>query len=206
MKRIEGLDLKGKKVLIRVDFNVPIEDGEISDFTKIKNILKAKKLYDNAKQIIFMSHLGRPQKELNNFGNLEEVKKKFTLKPVADYLSDKLNDFSFVKDCLQKRLPNSKFVLLENLRFYPEEEKNDSEFARRLSHNADIYVNDAFGACHRRHASVIAVAEYFKEQGKDVAAGKLLQKEDKNLKRLFNAEKPFVLFWEERRFLIRLMQ
>jgi phosphoglycerate kinase len=191
---VQNLDLEGKIVLIRVDFNVPVEKGEIKDFTRIEKEMDNIRLCDKmkARQIILMSHFGKPQDELKKGKGLDEVHKNNTLKPVADYLATKFDDFAFVEDCLQADIPNHKYILLENLRFYPDEEKNSIDFAKKLSHNADVYVNDAFGASHRAHASIVAIPEYFKSVGKPVAAGLLLQTEDEHLRKLIeNPSKPF---------------
>lgn len=196
---VQELDLEGKVVLVRVDFNVPVDEkGEITDYTRIKKALEAGKAYENAKQIIFMSHFGKPKEDLKKGMDFDEVKKKNTLKPVADYLasSPEIKDFAFVDDCLGE-IPNHRYILLENLRLRPEEESKiesdedktrKEEFVRKLSHNADAYVNDAFGACHRKHASIVDVPKYFKSIGKPVAKGLLLQTEIDNLDKLLPKE------------------
>jgi len=140
-------------------------------------------------KIILMSHLGRPQKLLKKGKTPDELKKELTLKPVADDLAEILGiDVSFVDDCIDVEIPEDKdIVLLENLRFHPEEEKNDEKFAKKLTSLADIYVNDAFGACHREHASVHAITKFLPS-----CAGLLVEKEVDQLSKLLNPEKPFV--------------
>ncbi len=169
---MDDLDLKNKKVLVRVDFNVPIENGKITDDTRIYASLPTIKkiLAENGKAIL-ISHLGRPK------GKSPE----FSLKPVAQRLSQMLGrEVKFAEDCIgpevEKAIAEMKFgeaILLENLRFYPEEEKNDTAFAQKLALLADLFVNDAFGTAHRAHASTFGVTQFFKHN----AAGYLMQKE-----------------------------
>lgn len=187
---IDQVDLKGKKVLARFDFNVPLKDGQIKDSSRIdlalptiRYILEAK-----ASKLTLMSHLGRPK---------GEVKPEFSLEPVANYLAQKLGveviltesaTDNGVKELLT--LASTKIVLLQNLRYHPGEEKNDEEFANALSKYGDIYVNDAFGAAHRKHASVHAIHKFFKTK---VYAGFLLKKEIESLNKILNQPKrPFV--------------
>jgi len=188
---IEGFDFSGKKIIARFDFNVPLDkDGKITDTTRIASALATINhiLEAGASKLILMSHLGRPK---------GAPEKKYSLEPVATYLAEKLNtDVVLTESCLDRgiktllTLPESKVILLENLRFHKEEEANDHEFARQLSTYADVYVNDAFGTAHRKHASTYEINAFFK--GKALA-GLLLQKEIVALDKVLNAPaKPFV--------------
>ena len=173
---ITDIDVSGKKVLVRVDFNVPIKDGVIKDDTRIAAAVPTiNYLLQHGAGVILMSHLGRPK---------GQVKPELTLAPVAARLSEILDmPVEFSQDCIGSEAENAaasldcgKVLLLENLRFHPEEEKNDPEFARALASLADIYVNDAFGAAHRSHASTEGVARYIPAVG-----GLLISKEIKAL-------------------------
>ena len=184
------MELEGKKVLVRVDFNVPIKNGMVADDTRLKAAIPTINfLLEKNCKIILMSHLGRPRDLLKEGKSFEEAKKELTLKPVADDLSEILGmDVAFLEDCINVEIPkNSDIVLLENLRFYEEEEKNNEEFAKKLSLNVDIYVNDAFGASHRAHASVSAITKFLPS-----CAGFLVEKEINGLSKLLNPERPFV--------------
>ncbi len=193
LKSIESAELKGKKVLARFDFNVPLtktEPRQISDSSRIDLALPTIRLMleKGASKIVLMSHLGRPEGQPNP---------KYSLEPVATYLAEALGvDVvltssavdSGVKEFLS--LPETKIVLLENLRFSPDEEKNTSEFAEKLAMYGDVYVNDAFGAAHRKHASVHAINNFFKNRA---YAGLLLSKEIQSLGYLMDRpKKPFV--------------
>lgn len=191
IKYINDFDFNGKKVICRFDFNVPLDkNGKITDPTRIDSALPTINhiLAGGASKLIMMSHLGRPK------GGAE---KKYSLEPVASYLAEKLGtDVLLTESCLDRgiktvlTLPESKIILLENLRFHPEEEANDHEFAKRLASYADVYVNDAFGTAHRKHASTYEINAFFK--GKALA-GFLLQKEIAALDKVLNAPaKPFV--------------
>ena len=183
------MELEGKKVLVRVDYNVPIKNGMVEDDTRLKaTIPTINFLLEKNCKIILMSHLGRPKKLLKKGKSLEEIKKELTLKPVAEDLNDLLGvSVGFVDDCIGVEVPNENdVVLLENLRFHPEEEKNDEQFAKKLAVHADVYVNDAFGACHREHASVHAITNFLPSY-----AGLLVEKEVEQLTKLLNPEKPF---------------
>ncbi|MEZ5346088.1 MAG: phosphoglycerate kinase [Pyrinomonadaceae bacterium] len=198
---IKDLDLKGKRVFIRVDFNVPIQDGRVSDDTRILGALPTiRYATQHGAKVILASHLGRPK---------GEVVESFSLKPVYEYLcglSDQQNsagegDFQkdsvfFANDCVGPtarvcvdNLENGQILLLENLRFHKEEEANDEDFARKLADLADIYINDAFGTAHRAHASTAGITKFVENS----AAGLLMEKELEVLgKILDDPERPFV--------------
>ena len=172
---VEDLAVEGKKVLVRVDFNVPLNaQNEITDDTRIRgSVATIDYLTSKGAQVIVMSHLGRPKGEKNA---------KFSLKPVADVLPKYLSakNISFASDCIGPvaekavaALGNGDVVVLENLRFYNEETSNDADFAKKLAGLADIFVNDAFGTAHRAHASTAGVTAYFEQN----ACGYLLKKE-----------------------------
>ncbi len=172
MKKLQNLEVSGKKVLVRVDFNIPIENEQISDDYRIVTALPTIRfLLEQKARIILMSHLGRPK------GKIVE---KLRLGPVAKRLEELLEKpVLYIKDCIGTEVENAvaslsegDILLLENLRFYPEEEKNEETFARKLAQIADCYVNDAFSAAHRAHASTHAVAKMLPS-----AAGFLMQKE-----------------------------
>lgn len=190
--KLQDLDLKDKKVLMRVDFNVPMQEGGlIVDDTKIQESLPSiHYILNHGGSVILMSHLGRPKKEFSQ---------EFSLKPCAKALSDRLGISVFMApDCIGKKtkemahnLQPGQVLLLENLRFHPAEENPslDSTFAEQLSHLGDLYVNDAFGTAHREHSSTATIAKYFPNQK---AAGLLLQKEMTFLHPLIlNASHPF---------------
>jgi phosphoglycerate kinase len=174
---LRDLDVKGKKVIMRVDFNVPFaKDGTISDATRIRAALPSiKYILENGGALILMSHLGRPK---------GEKKVEFSLKRVADTLHKLLGSpVTFVEDCIgpeveqkAKDLKSGEVLVLENLRFYKAEEKPDTDptFAQNLAKLADIYVNDAFGTAHRKHSSTATIASFFP---KKAAAGFLMEKE-----------------------------
>ncbi|MBB6208179.1 phosphoglycerate kinase [Borreliella lanei] len=178
----------GKRALVRCDFNVPLKEGSISDDTRIKAALSTiEYLKERGARIVLISHLGRPEGKKNL---------KYSLKPVANRLSELLGqDVKMLSDCIGSEIVNSTLqmkdgdvVLLENVRFYLEEEKNDKNFAKKLSENGDVFVNDAFGAAHRAHASTVGVADYLPSVG-----GFLMEKEDKFLGGVLkNPERPFV--------------
>lgn len=188
---LKDMDSANKKVIVRADFNVPIDhNGIITSDKRIKAVLPTiKYLLDKNCQIILMSHLGKPQKLLKKDKTVVEVKAKLSLKPVAERLSELLKrEVTFLYDCINESLPNNQLILLENLRFYKEEKRNDKEFAKKLADHADFYINDAFGTCHRAHASVDAITEFLPS-----AAGLLLEDEIKNLTPILNPKKPFVV-------------
>ncbi len=172
---IRDLELKGKRVLVRVDFNVPQDKKTfaIKDDSRIVGALPTiNYLIDHGAKVILMSHLGRPEGQVNP---------QFTLKPVADKLSELLKKpVQFAVDCIgpgtlkqSQELKEGQVLLLENLRFHAEEEKNDPAFAKQLAELGEIYVNDAFGTAHRAHASTEGVTKYFKQN----AAGFLMENE-----------------------------
>ncbi len=192
LRTIDALDLGGKRVFIRVDFNVPIDEhGKVGDDQRIRASLPTVKYALGKKaRVILASHLGRPKGK-------PEDKKKYTLLPVAERLQQLLDqDVTFADDCtgdgvkkLVKELKDGQVLLLENLRFHPEEEGNGEAFAKELASLADVWVNDAFGTAHRAHASTAGMAKFVKEK----AAGFLIQKEVEYLgKALARPAKPFV--------------
>jgi phosphoglycerate kinase len=187
---LKDMDIENKRVLVRVDYNVPINNGMVEDDTRLKaTIPTINYLLEKKCKIILMSHLGRPQKLLKKGKAFEEIKKELTLKPVAEDLSDILGlNVGFVDDCIDIEIPqDNDVILLENLRLHKEEESNDEEFAKKLSKNGEIFVNDAFGNCHRNHASVFAITKFMPS-----CAGFLVEKEINHLSKLLNPERPFV--------------
>lgn len=188
-KTVRDIDLKDKKVFVRCDFNVPLDDdGNITDNRRIVGALPTiKYLLENNCKIILCSHLGRPK---------GEVKPEFSLAPVAKELSKLLGkEVKLAKDVvgesakeLTSNMKNGDIVLLENVRFDPREEKNDPEFSKELASMAEIFVNDAFGTAHRAHSSTAGIAEYL-----PAVSGFLIEKELKFLgSALENPERPFV--------------
>lgn len=171
---IDNVELKGKRVLVRVDFNVPLDENQkITDDIRITSALPTiKKIINDGGKCILMSHLGRPKGGPNP---------KYSLKPVAVRLGELLeSEVKFAPDCVGEqvkaivnKMKDGEVLLLENLRFHPEEEKNVLEFAQQLAELGDVYINDAFGSAHRAHASTEGVTKYIKV----CAAGYLMQKE-----------------------------
>ncbi|MCS7286995.1 MAG: phosphoglycerate kinase [Anaerolineae bacterium] len=186
-KTIRDIDVQGKRVLVRVDYNVPISEGRITDDRRIRaTVPTIQYLLDHGAAVILMSHLGRPKKP----------SPEFRLDPVAQRLSEILGiPVKKLDDCVGpevekavKEMKPGEVILLENLRFHPEEEANDPEFARKLAALADIYVNDAFATAHRAHASTEGVAHYL-----PAVAGFLMEREILFLGLLLsNPERPFV--------------
>lgn len=191
MKGISSVNFAGKKVLVRVDFNVPVDENKkITDDTRIQEAMPTiKKLMSDGASIILMAHFGRPKK-----GGFEP---ELSLKPVVDYLSELLGqkvvftqslDFNDIKE-LADNLKQGEVMMIENIRFYPEETKGDVELAKKLASLGDCYVNDAFGAAHREHSSTATIAQFFPN---DKYFGLLMEHEIVNLTKLMNAPtKPF---------------
>jgi phosphoglycerate kinase len=189
IRSIRDLDIEGRRVFVRVDFNVPLEDGKVSDDSRIRATLPTlRHAMERGARLVLGSHLGRPK------GKPEA---KYSLEPVGAALAALLPcEVLFTDDCLSEAagkimadLREGQVALLENLRFHPGEEKNDENFARSLAKLADVYVDDAFGAAHRAHASVSALPKLFKERG----VGLLMQQEIEALDKLkSNAPRPFV--------------
>lgn len=227
-KTIKDIDIKGKRVFIRVDFNVPIKNGKIEDDTRIRGaMLTIKYAVEHGAKVILASHLGRPLKDKKKAEEkgMPFNEGKYSLKPVYEYLrampefqdvstrgdepvytnkegtalgkAEVKNDkIFFAADCVGdavkakvESLKEGEVLLLENLRFHAGEEKNDDEFAKQLAALCDVYVNDAFGAAHRAHASTVGITKFVK----DCVAGLLMEKELNFLsKALNNPERPFV--------------
>lgn len=175
----DGVNVEGKRVFLRVDFNVPMENGRITDDERIRAAVPTiQLLVKKGARVLVASHLGRPKKR----------EAASSLEPAGARLAELLGqEVRFIDDCvgdgvkkLSGELKNGQVLLLENLRFHPEEEKDDDVFARALAANADVYVNDAFGAAHRAHASVHAITTHLKER----YAGLLMRKEVESLSRL----------------------
>lgn len=190
MKTIDNLNFAGKKALIRVDFNVPLDENfNITDDNRIQGATPTiKKILNDGGSVILMSHLGRPK---------EGPTDKYSLKHIVSHLSKVLGvDVQFADDCIGQEakdkaanLKAGEVLLLENLRFYKEEEKGDKGFAEKLSQLADVYVNDAFGTAHRAHASTAVVAEFFPDAK---YFGYLIEAELKNAEKVLNnPQRPF---------------
>ncbi|MFN2493732.1 MAG: phosphoglycerate kinase [Pyrinomonadaceae bacterium] len=186
---IKDLDLKGKRLFVRVDFNVPIKEGKVEDDNRIRGALPTvQHAIEQQARVILASHLGRPK---------GERVEKYSLSPVAGHLSGLINrQVAFAEDCIGEEtkskvetMNDGDVLLLENLRFHKEEEKNDEGFAQQLADLCDLYVNDAFGAAHRAHASTAGITKFVSK----AAAGLLLQKELDYLGRVItHPEHPFV--------------
>lgn len=195
---IKDVDLSGKRVFVRVDYNVPMAESDegmtINDDTRIRaTIPTLDQLVSQGAKIILAAHLGRPK------GKKEP---SMSLRPVAQKLSDLLGrPVAFVDDCIGQKVSQTvsalkagDILLLENVRFYSEEEANDNEFAKQLAANADAYVNDAFGAAHRAHASTSGIAQVLSSRGGPCVAGLLMERELTFLgDELENPESPFVV-------------
>jgi phosphoglycerate kinase len=187
MKSIDDINFEDKKAIIRVDFNVPLnENFEVTDKSRIEGAKPSIiKVLEDGGSAILMSHLGRPS----------GVEDKFSLKHIVNTVSEELGvQVKFVEDCVgedvtkaTEELQNGEVLLLENLRFHPEEKQGEENFAKQLADLADVYVNDAFGTAHRAHASTTVAAKY----AKDKAMGYLLKKEIDSLNKVMNStEKP----------------
>ncbi|HEX8707083.1 MAG TPA: phosphoglycerate kinase [Pyrinomonadaceae bacterium] len=186
---IKDLDLKGKRAFVRVDFNVPVKGAKVEDDTRIRGALPTiQYAIEQGARVVLASHLGRPK---------GERVEKYSLRPVAEHLSQLLGKpVAFADDCVGEEvrrqvnaLKDGEVLLLENLRFHAEEEKNDDQFAQRLASLCDVYINDAFGAAHRAHASTSGITRYAER----AAAGLLMEKELTYLGQVINnPEHPFV--------------
>lgn len=189
LPRLDNLDVQGRTVLVRVDFNVPLKDGRVIDDSRIRYAMPTLEwLSEQRARMVLMSHLGRPKGK-----RVPEL----SLKPVAEHLQKLWNGkVIFAEDCIGeiplsriKQLNPGDILLLENLRFYAEETRDDPSFAGQLARNGEVYVNDAFGAAHRAHASVHAIVSFFEEK----ALGRLMEREVTQLNRLLtDPERPFV--------------
>lgn len=194
MKTLNDFSFKDKKVIVRCDFNVPrSKEGAVLDLFRIEQTLPTiRRLASEGAKVILMSHLGRPEEELN----FELRIKKFSLEPIIKELEKMLGvDVKFLPDCIGRevemevgKMNSGKIALLENLRFHSAEEENKDDFSQALARLGDIYINDAFGVCHRSHASVVGITKYLPS-----GAGLLLEKEIKVLKNVMkNPERPLI--------------
>ena len=198
MLTVDDFNFNGKRALVRVDFNVPLDKATfaVTDNTRIKAAVPTiKKILTDGGSVVLMSHLGRPLKKLKDDGTVDT--KKFTLKHTVSEVSKLMGvDVKFASDCigaetssLASKLQPGEVLLLENLRFHKGEEKGDEEFARQLAALGNVYVNDAFGTAHRAHASTAIIAQFF--PGAKMF-GYVMANEIKNAERIMrNAEKPF---------------
>lgn len=187
-KTIEDINVESKRVLVRVDFNVPLEDGRVADDTRIRAALPTiQYLIDKKARVILCSHLGRPK---------GKIVPELSLRPVSEYLADLIGKpVAFAEDCVgpvaeqaAQKLQPGQVLLLENTRFHEGEKANDPEFAGKLAALAEIFVNDAFGTAHRAHASTVGVADHL-----PAVAGYLMEKEIRYLgEALSDPEHPFV--------------
>jgi phosphoglycerate kinase len=191
MKTVDSINFSGKRALIRVDFNVPLnETFQVTDETRIKAAIRTlKKILKDGGSIVLMSHLGRPKEGPTN---------KYSLKHIVGNVSKLLGtEVQFAEDCISAEafaksaaLKSGQVLLLENLRFYKEEEKGDEAFAEKLSKHGNVYVNDAFGTAHRAHASTAVIAKFFKADAK--CFGYVMAGEVESINKVLNnAEKPF---------------
>ncbi len=189
IRTLRDLDVAGRRVFVRVDFNVPLQDGRVADDTRVRATLPTLAyLAERGARVVVASHLGRPKGKADP---------RYSLAPVADHLRRlTTSPVAFIGDCIgpaveraSQALAPGSLLVLENLRFYPGEEKDDPDFAARLARLGEVYVNDAFGAAHRAHASVHAVVDFFSDCG----MGLLMEREVQALSRLVQApEAPFV--------------
>lgn len=187
---IRNLEMNGKRVFLRVDFNVPLKDGRVSDDTRMRETVPTLRLaMDRGARLVLASHLGRPKGAPDT---------KFSLRPLVERLRELLGkEVAFAPDCVgadaeakSRALANGEVLLLENVRFHPEEEKNDPGFSRQLSQLCDgLFVCDAFGSAHRAHASVVGITKFVRQ----AAAGLLMEKELAYLgKAISHPDRPFV--------------
>lgn len=197
--KLENLNLNGKTVLMRVDFNVPLNASfDVTDDTRIRAALPTINfVLEKGAKLVLMSHLGRPEKKLKEDGSID--REKFTLKHIIKVLSKLLSkEIKFIDDTVGDRvevavsgLSSGEVLLLENTRFYKEETKGNEEFAQKLARLGDIYINDAFGAAHRAHASTAIVAKYFDDDQK--AFGFLMRNEVESASKLLkNPDRPYI--------------
>jgi phosphoglycerate kinase len=198
LKTVAGYNFAGKRALIRVDFNVPLDKQfNVTDDSRIKGALPTiNKILKDGGSVVLMSHLGRPLKKLKEDGSIDYA--RFTLRHAVKRTAELLGrEVKFADNCigdgafeLSKSLKPGEVLLLENLRFYKEEEKGDTAFAEKLSGHGDVYVNDAFGTAHRAHASTTIIANYYAPENK--MFGFLMADEVNNAEKVMkNAEKPF---------------
>ncbi len=191
MKTVDTINFKGKRAVVRVDFNVPLnEQFEVTDMTRINAATATlKKILSDGGSLVLMSHLGRPKEGPTN---------KYSLKHIVAAVSKSLGvEVSFAKDCIgeeafvqSSQLKSGQVLLLENLRFYKEEEKGNAEFAQKLSKHGDVYVNDAFGTAHRAHSSTAVMAQYFSHENK--CFGYVMANEVASIDKVLNqSQKPF---------------
>lgn len=191
MKTVNSINFLNKRAVIRVDFNVPLnETFEVTDLTRINAAIPTlKKILKDGGSIVLMSHLGRPKEGPSN---------KYSLKHIVNTVSKQLGtDVKFVDDCISEaafnasnNLKNGEVLLLENLRFYKEEEKGDEKFAEKLSKHGNVYVNDAFGTAHRAHASTAIMAKFFNSESK--CFGYVMAGEVESITKVLNqSQKPF---------------
>lgn len=191
MKTVDSINFSGKKALVRVDFNVPLNEAfEVTDMTRIHAAIPTlKKILKDGGSIVLMSHLGRPKEGPTN---------KYSLKHIISALSKELGTVvSFAEDCIGEKafeqsaaLKGGEVLLLENLRFYKEEEKGDENFAEKLSKHGNVYVNDAFGTAHRAHSSTAVIAKFFEPGAK--CFGYVMANEVASINKVLNnAQKPF---------------
>ena len=181
-KKFEDIDsfVINKKVILRVDLNLPSYDGEIVDFTRLEKISPTIKfLLSRKAKIILISHMGRPNQE-----NKESLSLKILSSKISAYINSEVvfiedNIMNIKKDKIEKAFNNCSVILLENLRFFKEEESNDESFSKKLSSFADIYVNESFSTCHRKHSSIVGIPNFLPS-----FPGMLLEKEVSNLKKL----------------------
>src|SRR6201988_1095777 len=192
MKTVDSINFSGKRAVIRVDFNVPLNDAfEVTDETRINAAIPTlKKILKDGGSIVLMSHLGRPKDGPSNKYSLQHIVKNVSaaLGVPVKFVNDCISDEAFKTSAALK---SGEVLLLENLRFYKEEEKGDEAFAQKLSKHGNVYVNDVFGTAHRAHASTAVIAKFF--PGDKKMFGLLMEGEVANAEKvLHNSEKPFL--------------